>query len=180
MTNLLPQTEQVVIKKEYKYRRAVVAALVLVVAIAVSAGFLFPSLILSNIKLKIVSGAAESARISNEKQIKENASSFLIEETKGKIALLKTQGPESSVVDIIESITKDKSSDIRIKEISYEKGHGLDGRIVISGLSKNRESLTGFLNQMREAGVFKSVDLPVSNFAKDKDISFSMQILGTF
>lgn len=178
MTNLLPQPEQMAIKKEYKYRRAVVAVLMFVCAVAVSAGFLLPSLILSNIKLKTIGSEAEKARIANEQKVKNSASAVTLKETESKLALLSAAGVGGSVVSVVDLITKDKSPNIRIKDISYEGGES--GKIVISGLSKDRESLTNFLHQMQAISIFKLVDLPVSNFAKDKDISFSMQISGTF
>lgn len=180
MTNLLPQIDQSAIKKEYKNRRVIVALLVLVGTIVVSAGFLLPSLILSNVKLKTISSAAEKARIANEEQTKDNASSALLKSTEDKLALLKTKDAESPVTSVIDLITKNKSANIRIKEISYEHKDDGSGHVVLAGLSKDRESLTDFLHQMQAVSFFKTVDLPVSNFAKDKDINFSMQISGTF
>lgn len=178
MTNLLPQSEQLTIQKEYKYRRAVVFVLMFVGAVLMSAGFLLPSLILSNIKLETIGSEAKKARVENEEQSKVNSSTVVLKETEEKLALLKSDDEERSVVSAISLITKNKSPNIRIKEISYESGEM--GRIVITGISKDRQSLTDFLNQMQTIAVFKSVDLPVSNFAKDKDINFSMQITGTF
>ncbi|MFO0718644.1 MAG: hypothetical protein U0522_01275 [Candidatus Paceibacterota bacterium] len=178
MTNLLPQPEQMAIKKEYKYRRSIVFVLMFVFTMIVGAGFLLPSLILSNIKLKTVSFEAEKARTANEQRVKDNASVSTLKETESKLALLNTSGVGGSVVSVVDLITKEKSPNIRIREISYEGG--VSGKITISGLSKDRESLTDFLHQMQAISIFKLVDLPVSNFAKDKDISFSMQISGTF
>ncbi len=180
MTNLLPQSEQSLIKKEYKYRRLVVMILLLVGAVVVSSGFLFPSLILSNIKLSTISDAAEKARISNEQQTKDSSSGAVLKTTENKLALLKSKDSETAFTYLVDLITENKSPDIRIKDISYERSDDGNGKIVVSGLSKNRESLTVFSNQMQAISIFKAVDLPVSNFAKDKDISFSMQISGTF
>jgi hypothetical protein len=180
MTNLLPQSDQMILKKEYKYRKLVVIFLFFVGTVLISVGFLLPSLILSNIKLNIISDAAEKARISNENQTNSNTSNILLKDTKEKLALLSIKDSGPTFVSVVDLITKNKSANIKIKEISYEKNTDSNSKITISGLSKNRESLTNFLGQMQSVSVFKSVDLPVSNFAKDKDITFSMQILGSF
>ncbi len=181
MTNLLPQKEQGIIQKEYKNRRMIVAFTTLLFTVLVGTGFLVPSLLLSNVKLKEVSSIADTARKENEAQTANNSASVILRDADSKLALLKAEAVDYSAHDIFGLVVKDKSADIRIKEMTYVRSTtAIEGSIVVTGLAKNRESLTKFLHQMQAQTIFKSVDLPVSNFAKDKDIAFSMNISGQF
>jgi Tfp pilus assembly protein PilN len=181
MTNLLPQTQQAVIKKEYSYRRAIVMLFALVATVLVSTGFLIPSFVLSNVKLSNIADEAQRARAVSEVQNTQNTSGATLKDVKGKLVLLKPEATEHSVQSVIDLITKDKSADIRLQNIAYSRGSdGAPGKITLNGLAKNRDSITKFASKMQSNAIFKNVDLPVSNFAKDKDIAFSMQISGTF
>lgn len=182
MTNLLPQTKLVSLAREYKYRLATVAVFAFVVVVILSAGFLIPSFIISNVKLTGIAQEAQKARAVSELQDTKNTSSAILKDAKNKLALLRPNASDDSVQNVLGLITKNKASDIRIQSVSYERSTvgADDGKIVVSGIAKNRESLTTFATQIQSNSIFKNVDLPISNFAKDKDIVFSMQISGSF
>lgn len=182
MTNLLPQEKQAVIAREYKYRLATVAIFACSVVVFISAGFLLPSFIISNAKLSTVVKEAQKARAISELQNTKSTSGETLKDTKNKLALLISDPNEQSVQNILGLITKNKPSDIRIQNISYSRSTdgGEDGKITITGIAKNRESLTKFSSETQSQSIFKNLDLPISNFAKDKDIAFSMQIAGAF
>ncbi len=182
MTNLLSQTKLANLAKEYKYRLTTVAIFAFVVVVVLSAGFLVPSFIISNVKLAGIATEAQKARAVSELQNTKNTSGTILKDTKTQLLLLQPDASEDSVQNVLGLITKNKSSDIRIQNVSFERGvaGAEDGKIVVSGIAKNRESLTTFSSQIQSNSIFKNVDLPISNFAKNKDIAFSMQISGSF
>ena len=50
------------------------------------------------------------------------------------------------------------------------------GQILVSGLAKNREGLVAFIEDLKNKADFLSVESPISDFAKDSDISFTLNI----
>jgi len=181
MTNLLPHAHQVALTKEYKHRRIVVLLSLFIFVIVVSIGFLLPSYILSTVRLTEIQAQEVGARKINEVLQEDNsASSVTLKEVSEKLLFIKTQG-DSSVQAVIDLIILNKPADIKIKSITYQSGDDSnEGTIVLEGLAKDRESLTMFKNMIETQDAFIRVDLPISNFAKDKDINFSMDLFGTF
>ncbi|MSR73362.1 hypothetical protein EXS61_02045 [Candidatus Parcubacteria bacterium] len=182
MTNLLPQTKLASLAKEYKYRLTTVVIFTFVVVVVLSAGFLVPSFIISNVKLAGIAVEAQKVRAVSELQNTKSTSGTILKDIKMELALLRPDASEDSVQNVIGLITKNKSSDIRIQSVSYVRSVAgtEDGKIVVSGIAKNRKSLTTLTSQIQSNSIFKNVDLPISNFAKYKDIAFSMQISGSF
>jgi hypothetical protein len=99
-----------------------------------------------------------------------NQKIMLLVETKNKI---------SPVHEIIETILARKTFGIAITAFfSEQKTIDGQGRIMtLSGISQNRSTLLFFVNELREEDIFAEVNVPVSNFAKNKDIPFSVSIL---
>jgi hypothetical protein len=52
--------------------------------------------------------------------------------------------------------------------------------MAVSGKAVSRDALLSFSKALKSNHRFESVDLPVSNLAKSKDIEFSISIKGTF
>ena len=48
--------------------------------------------------------------------------------------------------------------------------------VAVSGISYNREALVSFVKSLEASKVFKNVDLPISNFTKDRDIKFTFRM----
>ena len=48
--------------------------------------------------------------------------------------------------------------------------------ISISGTAASRQALADFRNRLREEDGVESVDLPISNLAKDRDIPFELTV----
>jgi len=73
-------------------------------------------------------------------------------------------------------IIENKNFNIQITRLSYnfiEKGQG---QFLVSGISKNREGLVAFIEDLKFKAGFASVESPVSSFANDRDISFTINI----
>jgi len=79
--------------------------------------------------------------------------------------------------NIITEIVSRKTSGIKINRIFYENDKSR-GRIVeINGIAASREQLLLFRRSFEDSGVFKSVDLPISNFIKGYNIEFSLNLI---
>jgi hypothetical protein len=80
--------------------------------------------------------------------------------------------PSSYFKQIIES----KNSSIQLNKLSFNLIDKSQGQLLVSGVSKNREGLVVFIEDLKSKEGITSVESPVSNFAKDSDISFTLNI----
>ncbi len=85
----------------------------------------------------------------------------------------------TSVFDLFNKILEKKSANIRLTGILF--GAVSDKRqIVLNGIAKDREALLEFAQSIGREKAFSDISLPVSNFAKNKDIEFSFSVTGDF
>ena len=161
-------------------RKAIVLFLFLFVSGIIAVIFLLPSNILS---------ASKAAGI--EKQIQNARNSVIFKEADSLNASLKninlklssltsfknTISTESLFVKIIDK----KTSNIRISNFSYKKASGKEqSSTTISGVARDRESLSQFVKALESEPLFTTVNLPVSNLTKNKNPDFSIEIKGGF
>jgi len=102
---------------------------------------------------------------------------LLLNDAKAKISLINTTNKtKAATSQIIRDLLEAKPSGIAITGILYSEDDKGVRQILVTGTSLNRESLVGFSQNVKKLDEFEGVNLPVSNFAKDSDIDFSMQI----
>ena len=76
----------------------------------------------------------------------------------------------------IDVILSNKILSIRINEIFYTLDDQSAATITLAGVSSTREALVSFVKKLEDSGSFQAVNLPVSNFRKDKNIDFSISM----
>ncbi len=173
MANLITEKQKKYIKNDYIIR---VFSLALVVPISLLGIFLLayiiPYYIAVNKKDKVVAEQFLSViNIENKENIGESVSQ-VVSRTLDKIKVIElyNKNKTNPSVYFTEIISK-KNNNIRISKISFSTG-----QILVSGISKNREGLVNFIDDLKSVDMFSAVDSPVSDFAKDSDISFNLNI----
>ena len=78
------------------------------------------------------------------------------------------------ITPIINTILSNKTKLIYINSLAYTSNSSTTVTFSINGISGTRESLVSFKKDLDKTALFKNIDLPISNLAKDKDIDFSM------
>ena len=73
-------------------------------------------------------------------------------------------------------IIANKNSDIQITGLSFSSPSAGRVQLLVSGVSKNRDGLVTFVNALKAQAGFADVPSPISNLAKDSDISFTLNI----
>ncbi len=76
-------------------------------------------------------------------------------------------------------VIENKNSSIRLTNYSFSLQKAGVALIVVGGVSKNREGLVTFIEDLRSKAGFASVDYPVSDYANDRDIPFTLNIKTT-
>src|SRR3989344_3730340 len=155
MFNLLPKNLKEKIKTEYKLRKITVI-LIFIICLQLSfLIFLTPSWLISFYKEKEVTSQSEEIK----KHLSDSSLSEVIVTIRG-----------------INTNLSKKTSSIKIDELAYILGQENTAEIIIGGTSLTREALVSFVKALEDSKSFNKVNLPISNLAKDKNISFSISL----
>jgi hypothetical protein len=177
MANLITEKQKKVVFEEYLIRLwAVVLSLVCLAGIFLLA-YMIPyyfSLLRNDL---IISEQLKSV-ISTEN--KEN-----VGESVGRVAnrlndqmkavevyLSKPLSPSLSFAKVLEN----KSPNVSVNRLGFKMLNSKEVQIFVSGVAQNRQALVGFISDLKSKGGFASVESPVSDFAKDSNISFTVTI----
>jgi len=181
MFNLLPETEKEKILREYNHRRLIVFLAFMSATVCMALVALFPSFVLSSIKLDELETDIVVVRQSKEFQEADKLQTVLTESNE-KLTALQLGHSKVLTQDIIAQIINAKNSGIRMNGLLYKKSVAVDtnSQFLINGIAQNRESLSRFVTDLQKIKMFKEVTLPVSSFTKDINAEFTINIVGEF
>lgn len=175
MFNLLPNNLKDKIRSEYHLHFVIVVFLFIIFLQVTCLVFLFPSWLISlNKEKEVILQSEKSNRSSLDSQI--NLINSTIKSINTKLNVINSTLEYPKVVPLIDGILAQKTSSIYIKAIQYTSSKNTSGKINLAGVSATRESLVLFVKKLEESKLFSNVDLPISNFTKDKDIDFSINM----
>ncbi len=175
MFNLLPENLRNKIKKEYRFRLAIVVLSFVILSQISFLVFLFPSWLISFYKEKDY--LVKSDEISKTISALDVASTTsFIKVLNQKLSNINEAMEYPAMMPVFDSILSVKSSAIRLSGIYYTSTDSNSAVVTISGMSDKRDSLVSFTDSLRKIDSFASVDLPISNLAKDKNIDFTVSI----
>jgi len=173
MFSLLPFPQKKEVRREYFRRLFTVMFLVFFLVILVSLLLLVPSYFLARLVEEDKTRESEAVRnseIFRRAAIIENELSAL-----GKKLEILGGRRDSSLVEDITAVLKERSAGIRVTDISVRTA-GEEREMVFVGVAANRDDLLGFERDVRATKRFSSVRLPVSNFAKDRNVDFQLTV----
>jgi hypothetical protein len=175
MFNLLPENLRKTITTEYRLRLAILA-IVMVVLVQISfLIFLFPSWLVSYYKERDFSVQSDELNKSLSTLDISSTTAF-IKSFNTKIGIINDSLEYPKFVPMVDEVIAKKTSSIRISGIYYTVNSANAGTLTLEGLGDTRESLVSFSDSLKTIQHFKKVDLPISNLAKDKNISFIISI----
>jgi hypothetical protein len=170
MFHLLPEKEKKILQREYISRLILIGLIFVLASLLVGSVFLFPSYLLSVRKLA-------DANMNNQ-QVKsaiaaktDSALTTFLATLKDNLNALVPISKTTNFSILAREITDKKESGIKINEFSQS-----DQTLIINGVSSDRQSLLRFSHELQTIKDFSKVDLPISDFAKDKDINFSITL----
>jgi hypothetical protein len=173
MFNLLPLEEKKKIRRLYLTRFAVASLLVFTFLTVATSVLLMPSFIIAmqkhkaaQVRKEIITNTISASEKSN---IKEELIVF-----KKNVDLLKPA--DTSLLQLIEKVLVHKEEGVSISSFAYNVVSSGNKQVIIGGIASERDKLFQFQKKLEQEKTFARVDLPISNFAKDKDIIFTMTI----
>lgn len=173
MINLIPQSAKRGIRLEYWLRVVTVWGVLVTGALVGSVVIMAPAYVLINLQIdaSAESSAAASQKIASYESVAKDLNRSNVEAK----AVLDTTGyvPISNYVEMIRRL---ENSNITVSEITIGRAKDSFSPIQIKGQAVDRQSLSRFRDNLLAEPTVASVDLPISNLAKDKDIQFSLSV----
>lgn len=176
MLNLIPLEQKKRLEKEYKTRKFIMWATHVVVVLSISIVLLIPSYILSRTKAGEVMNELDHVKRVLDTELQPSEVTRELMEAAQNAQDLKPFTQTNSVYQLVK-IFESKPANIRISNIIFDNEREPEpATITLTGIAADRESLRVFGRLMEARAEFATVDLPVSNFAKEKNIEFNMII----
>ncbi len=175
MFNLIPDILRENIKSDYKLRKYIVMLVFVVFLEVCFLVFLFPTWLVSSHKDKQLTLIAEDASNSLSSG-NVNSTTAEIKALNTKLAVLQSALDYPKIIPFLDEILKDKTASISINKIVYTTDDSKNAIISLGGVSRTRDSLLAFVKILESSKLFKKVDLPISNFTKDRDLDFTLSI----
>lgn len=176
--NLLPQEEKDILKKGFRIRVFVLANIFFSVFFISASILLLPSYFLAREQISLISTIDSSVKPEDEDSI--NKTLLIPTELRSKIGFLENNLKNKKAFDFLTKVVSLKGEGVKINSIFFNKtpeGDQAKVSMLVSGNANTRDSLINFQSSLKEAGIFESVDIPVSSFAKDKNLPFSINLI---
>lgn len=172
--SFLPISEQNTLKRVYRIHVTIVALFLLSVVGLIGLVSMFPSFISAyteeHLQLDTVASLKESKDTSESTRIQKE-----LQADSAKITVLSqvagTVRPSSIISRVVEVRGTVRISSIVLTEVSTTTAV-----IVMQGVAPTREALVSFKTRLEALSPGNKVDLPISGFARSKDLPFSLKV----
>lgn len=176
MLHLLTEEHKEKVVKEYQKRAWTVVGLGVLAVIVISTVFIIPVYVMSFGRYLDVQNLKQN--LDKEIAIRENATTAQnIKDISSSISALNLFKDNDLPTVYIEKLVALKSRGVKINSIVFTPSEGSETAIDISGVADTRNSLVVFSETLKADKTFSSVNIPLSSFAKEKNIDFSLKLL---
>ncbi len=177
--NLLPLSDVKRAHREYLVRLGTVVTAALSILVFVQMALLFPSYAMLQARhrqLKTASEYLAQITAQNIQSIKTR-----IDALNGQATFFGTLSGAPSATVAIGQVLSIARNGVLLKEITYTAPQkGKQAQIIISGIANDRRTLQLYQESLQRASYISSADLPVSVYAKNTDIKFTITLAGSF
>jgi len=175
LLNLLPSERQLALIREQRLRLGV-TTLLIVVALTVSAGvLLLPTYIFLErniaIKTQELDNVEKSLSLVDESSVSAKLTALSTE-----AALLIELGNLPVASNAIRASLDVARPGITLTNFSYTLPEKTPGVLLLSGFATTRDTLRTYQSALQEAAFSLTADLPVSSYAKDTNIPFTITV----
>lgn len=179
MLHLLPDYHKEKVISEYKGRVLTIFSIGIFILMLISSIFLIPVYLATHGRFAVVDVQKKALEV--EIKASENTNDAeKVKELVSAVDVLRDRVLLEHPSDIFARILVNKPKGVLITGFIYTppSNHAsTDLSVVdISGLAVNRSSLAAFSDSLKKDKVFTSVFIPISSFAKDKDIQFTVKL----
>lgn len=173
MANLIPPDAKKEIVSEYWFRVVVVWAYLIGIGLLIGALLKAPALWSIESELKAYSGAYDSAQ---EKAETVKTSQETIAAANAIAQLLAESASTTASTEILAVLDTIAGNEITISQLGLQKDTHSITEMRVQGLANTRTALANFRNDIEQHPLFEKAELPISNLAKESDITFNITI----
>ena len=175
MVNLIPRSAKKNVIIEYWLRVLTVWSILGSVTAVLFAITLIPVYVLVDAR---ISAYEESATIASQKIASfENVSRDLARSSQQAQLIMTSSG--RSLSELVYSFGALEGSGVALSEVMVQRSAEGVAPVKLSGIARDRQALSDFRDKLLAEPGVASVDFPISNLAKDRDIQFSMTVTMT-
>lgn len=174
---LLPKEETKFLRNEYRIRLLIIALFFISCSVTIGIFSLLPSYIFSISKENSIRRQADDLQKKRQASGVDQIEKDLVKSQAISEKILANENT-SAFSDVIQKILSHKEAGLTVNyfEMSRSAGTSTAVSTVIHGKAVNRDILIHFKKSIEGDVAFSKVELPVSDLAKSKDISFAMNI----
>lgn len=177
MFTLLPEQQKKKLFRQYRTRLTVVFLVFLSSFFAFNIALLFPSYI--SLRSEKLSYENEYADLSKRIESKDKQGlTPVMNQVQSDVML--ADPDRTDVYRAINLILDHTTTNISLLSLNYIRGSKSDSTLTIQGVARERSDLIMFSNNLKKELLFTSVDLPISNLAKQSDSKFNITLTGKF
>jgi hypothetical protein len=178
MANLITEKQKKAIKTEYIIRASSVSLLIPISLLGLFLlAYIVPYYVSVNKKdLWVAEQFKNVINVENKENVGESMTR-IVSQTLDELKAVELYNKNNFIPSVyFNKIIENKNSNIKITKLSYNLVRQGQGQFFVSGISKNRDGLVSFIDDLKSKAGFYSVESPVSDFAKDSDIPFTLNI----
>lgn len=177
MINLISQKQKRIIFREYLIRLISVSLFVLSLLAFLTLAYILPYYFTTIKNDLVISEQLKSAiKIENKENQGDNIS-LIVNQTNDQIRSINSLAlTENAFTHLISKITKNKNKEIKLNHFAFQTIDLNSGKLIINGVAKSRQSLVSFVDSLKNEPGIISVESPVSDFAKESNITFTVNI----
>jgi hypothetical protein len=176
LTNLLPYQHRLRLLRDYRFRLGVVAVALLTVLTVTAGVLLIPTYVFlaGNVNAKKAHLASINRTLSSSEDAGLSARLAALSNDARALASL---ADNQSVSQTVRSVLAASRPGITLSGLTYTPGaSGKPSTIAVSGIAVTRDALRGYQLTLQTASFATRAELPVSAYAKDADIAFTIVV----
>ncbi|KND51563.1 MAG: hypothetical protein AB202_03275 [Parcubacteria bacterium C7867-007] len=178
LTNLLPRSSAKAFKHGYLLRVAALALFMLTLLIVIHGLLLAPSYLYARTEVvrqtKQLEGLDASLQTSEEKEVRARLGSLT-----GNVTYLNRLATTTAASDVVRRILDVPRSGVQISGFTYAPSTKDGARMTVSGVASSRDTLRAYALALGQLPFVTNADLPISAYAKENDIPFTITLTGT-
>lgn len=178
LTNLLPEERARSLRQLYFLRLTVVSILLLSGVAIVHGVLLLPSYLYvrAQIEERTTALATLTAALTGSEELEISSRVAALTEDSAYLARLATVPKASTAISAIIALPR---PGIRLTGFSFAPKEGEEATMTVSGVAATREALRTFEQSLSDEPYISTADLPISAYAKERDIAFTITLTGT-
>jgi len=179
LTNLIPPYRKRYLSRDYAYRLGVVAVWLLTILTLIHGLLLIPSYWYAHQQIRTREAQLATLKASSSDATAQDLKTRIdaLEKSAKQLAGLGTQATASAA---IQGVLAAPRTGIQVHGITYTPSATVDAnRMTIMGTAATRESLQRYIEQLDALTYVTKAELPISAYAREKDIPFTITLTGS-